>query len=91
MLTAVAGKVLSGVEVAQMMRSMSAGVRPASVERSARCCLAERRRRLALAGNVALANAGALDDPFVRRIDDIFHVAIGHNAFRKCGSEPANH
>ena len=28
MLTAVAGKVLSGVEVATMMRSMSAGVSP---------------------------------------------------------------
>jgi hypothetical protein len=40
---------------------------------------------------ITLANTGALDDPLIGGVDDMFHVGIGHNALRKCGSEPANH
>ncbi len=69
MLTAVAGKVLSGVEVARMIRSMIGRRQPGIVERRACRRLAERRRGLAFAGDVALADAGALHDPLVGRLD----------------------
>ena len=77
--TAVAGKVLSGVEVASTIRSMSAARSPALVQR-----LARRRRRevggdLALRRDVALADAGALDDPLVGGVDHRGEVGVGQD------------
>ena len=66
--TAVAGKVLSGVEVPTMIRSIdcaSTGV----VERRPRGLHAEIGGELAVRRDVALADAGALHDPLVGRID----------------------
>ena len=67
--TAVAGKVLSGVEVASTIRSIDCASMPASVERGARGIDRQMRGELALGGDVALPDAGALHDPLVGRID----------------------
>ena len=74
MSTAVAGKVLSGVEVASDDQVDVVGRQAGIVERRARRRLAERGRRLALAGDMALADAGALDDPLVGGLDHAFEV-----------------
>ena len=41
----------------------------------------------ALVGNVALANARALQDPLVGGLDHVFQVLIGEDARRDVGSE----
>ena len=81
--TAVAGKVLSGVEVASTIRSMSSGVRPALASAARAARLAQRRRRLVVGRDVALADAGALDDPLVGGLDHAFEIGILHDAARQ--------
>ena len=63
-----------------------AGIR----ERCARSRLAERSRRLALVRYVTLADAGALDDPFVGCLDDAFEIGILHDAAGQGGADPAH-
>jgi hypothetical protein len=65
--------------------------KPAILKRRTRRLLAERRRRFVIARNVTLTDASALDNPFIGSVHDVFHVAIGHYALWKCGSESANH
>ena len=78
--TAVAGKVWFGVDVASTMRSMSAGRQAGIVERGARRRLAERGGGLVVAGDMALADAGALRDPLVGGLDDALEVGVLHDA-----------
>ena len=76
-MVAVAGKVSSGVVVAQMIRSSS----PASMPASLKAARAAPKRQvgglLALARDVALADAGALADPFVGGVDALGQIVIG--------------
>ena len=51
----------------------------------------KRCRRLALAGDVALLDAGTLNNPLVGGFNQAFEVAIGHNPFRERCSETANY
>ena len=47
--------------------------------------------QLVVAGDVPLANAGALDDPFVAGVDDLRQIGIGHHALGKMGADAADH
>ena len=67
--TAVAGKVLSGVEVASTIRSIDCASMPALASAALRRLDRQMRGELALGGDVALPDAGALHDPLVRRVD----------------------
>ena len=66
-----------------MMRSMSSGAQSGVGERRARRRRAERRGGLALAGDIALRDAGALHDPFVGGVDALFQLGIGHATLRQ--------
>ena len=68
---AVAGKVLSGVEVATMIRSIVDGSQPGCFERPRRGLGGEVGGHLAFGRDMALPDAGALDDPFVGGVDDL--------------------
>src|SRR6185369_14233440 len=48
------------------------------------------RRRLAFAGDMARANAGALDDPLVGRIDGFRELLVAHHALRQSAADSAN-
>ena len=50
----------------------------------------ELRSRLAGRGDMALANAGALLDPFVRRVDHRFEFGVGQHAFGQIGADAAH-
>ncbi len=49
---------------------------------------AQRGGRLSLTGDVALLDAGALDDPLVRGFDQAFEIAIGHHRFGSDAPKP---
>jgi len=66
--TAVAGKVLSGVEVASTMRSIDCASTPALASAARAALTGQMRGELALGGDVALPDAGALHDPLVRGV-----------------------
>ena len=90
MRTAVAGKVRSGVAVAQITRSMSRASRP---ERSSAWLggrEAEIGRALAFGGDVARADAGALDDPLVGGVDDLGQIVVGHAPLGQIGADAAD-
>ena len=55
------------------------------------CLLAKRGGGLALARDVALADARALDDPFVRRRDHALQLAVGDDALGQCSPVTAYH
>ena len=61
---------MSGVVVATMMRSMSAGAMPAASSALRLACSARSLVVLAVRGDVALADAGARVDPLVGGVDD---------------------
>ena len=81
--TAVAGNVLSGVEVASTIRSIDCASMPALASAACAALSAEMRGELALRRDVALLDAGALDDPFVRRVDHRRQFGIGQDALRQ--------
>ena len=58
---------MSGVEVATMIRSIVAGVAAGRLERLLRRVQRQIAARDPVVGEVARADAGALDDPFVAR------------------------
>ena len=68
---------MSGVTVPTMMKPMSSGVSPALLDRLERRFLAEVRRRDARIDDVALADAGPLQDPLVGRVDHLLEVGVG--------------
>ena len=51
---------------------------------------AEVGRELVVAGDVALTDAGALDDPFVGGVDDLREVGVGHDALGQMGADAAD-
>ena len=75
------GNTMSGVVVATMMRSIR-GAMPAAA--SALCAACERRDRssCALRRDVALADAGARDDPLVGGVDGLGKVVVGQDLRR---------
>ena len=68
------------------MRSISRRLDPGMFERRARGVGGERRGGFALAGDVAAADAGALDDPFVGGVDDADKLIIVDAAGGKRGA-----
>src|SRR6476646_7792439 len=46
--------------------------------------------RLAVAGDVAVADAGALDDPLVRRVDRLRQLLVGDLALRQRAPDPGD-
>ena len=50
----------------------------------------QRRSRLAVGGDVTLANAGALHDPFVGRVDHRRHFGVADDALRQRGADAAD-
>ena len=81
--TAVAGKVLSGVDVASTMRSMLVG--SMSPEASAARAAATARSEVSLArrGDPALADAGALGDPVIGGVDLPGEIGVGEDVARQ--------
>ena len=84
--TAVAGKVLSGVEVASTIRSIDCGIDPGIGKRRARRIDRQMRGELALGGDVALPDAGALHDPLVGGVDPRRQFGIGQDLLRQIGA-----
>ena len=80
---ALAGKVWSGVAVASTIRPICVGVDAGRGERLARRLGRQRRRGLAVAGDVAGLDAGPLDDPFVGGVDPLGQLGIGDAARRQ--------
>ena len=80
---AVAGKVSSGVVVAQTIRSSSPASMPAS--RSAARAASSARSEVfsPSARDMALADAGALADPFVGGVDALGEIVVGDDVVRQ--------
>ena len=74
--TAVAGKVLSGVEVPSTIRSIDCASIPASANAARAALMAEMRGELTVGGDVALPDAGALHDPFVGSVNRAANSAL---------------
>ena len=90
--TAVAGKVLLGVDVASTISVDVGRCHPGGVER--RCARLPRRRRsggFVRGCDVALANARALGNPLIGCFDDTFEVAVLHDAAGKGGARAADY
>ena len=65
------------------IRSTSAGVRPAAASACAAALDGQVGGGLALDRLVALADAGALDDPGVGGVDDLGQIVVGDDARRQ--------
>ena len=78
-LGAVPGTMLSGVVVASTRLSISSGVLPARGERRLGRLDGQARGR---ASDVALPDAGALDDPLVAGVEAHGHVVVGDHLVR---------
>ena len=63
------------------------GLQPGVGERRLGGARRQRRRRLAVAGDVALADAGALHDPLVGGVDDLRHFGVGDHPRRQAGAD----
>ena len=87
---AVAGNVRSGVVVATMIRSRSAGERPSGGERLFGRLHRQVRRALIGRGPAALVDAGALDDPGVGGVDDLGEVGVGDDFFGQIRAYPGD-
>ena len=81
--TALAGNVLSGVEVASTIRSIDSRIDLRVGERRARRRNAEVGGHLAVRRDVARADAGALHDPFVGGVDHPRQIVIAEAALRQ--------
>ena len=81
------GKIVSGVVVPTTMNSMSVGVEPGLGDGGARRFGGEVGGGHARIDDVALANAGALQDPLVGRLDEALEVAVGQHPRRHVGRE----
>ena len=84
--TAVAGKVLSGVEVASTIRSIAWRIDTGMFQRRARSVDRQMRSVLAFGSDMALPDAGALHDPLVGSIDTGGEFRIGQYLLRQIGA-----
>ena len=84
--TALAGNVLSGVAVASTIRSID-GASMRGVKRGARRVDGELGRGLARRRDVALADAGALDDPLVGGVDHLGQLGIGEDVLGQIAAD----
>ena len=82
-----AGSSRSGLAVARTMESRSWGVRPASWSAFLLASATQHGDGLVGAGDMPLSDAGALDDPFVGRIEHPGEVGIGQHAGRNGDSD----
>ena len=81
--TALAGKVLSGVEVADDDEIDRLRVKPGRASAARAAAIAEIGGRFAVGRDVALADAGALHDPFVGCVDHPRQFVVGEGALRQ--------
>ncbi|MGY4570813.1 hypothetical protein ACVWY5_003883 [Bradyrhizobium sp. USDA 3256] len=81
--TAVAGKVLSGVEVATHDQVDRLRIDLRMGERGLRRLDRQMRGEFIVGSDVALADAGALHDPVIRRVDPGGQFGIGQNPLRQ--------
>ena len=81
---------MSGVVVPTMMTPMSSGVDAGLRDRLDRRLLREVGRRHARIDDVALADAGALQDPLVVGVDHPLEIVVGQQPRRHVGGEPAD-
>ena len=79
---AVEGSSRSGVAVARTIASRSCGGEPGPVQRLHAGLAAQHGDRLIRPGDVALPDAGALDDPLVRGIERAGQIGVGEHAGR---------
>jgi hypothetical protein len=91
MSTAVAGKVLLGVEVARNDQVDIVRRHSGIAECGPRSDFTERGGRLVVCRDMALANAGALGDPLVRGFDHALEIGILHDAARQRQPHAAHH
>jgi hypothetical protein len=78
---------MSGVTVPTMMTPMSSGRSPLGASLRGRRWMPSFRGRDARIHDVALADAGALQDPFVGRVDHPFEVGVAQHARRHVGRQ----
>ena len=78
---------MSGVTVQTMMALTSDASMPrcASAQRAASIAMSE--VAISGAGDVALADAGPLQDPLVVGLDHLFQILVGENARRRIAAE----
>ena len=76
----------SGVTVQTMMASSSGGVDAALRQRAPGGLHRHVGSRHLRIRDVALADAGALQDPLVVGIDHLFQILVGEHARRRCSS-----
>ena len=88
--TAAAGKVLSGVEVASTIRSIDCASTWALASAALRRLDGEIGRHLAVRRDMALADAGALHDPFVGGVDAGRELLVGEDALRQIAAASEN-
>ena len=78
---------MSGVVVPTMMTPMSSALMPGLRERLDRRLLRQVRRGHAGIDDVALADAGALQDPLVVGVDHALEIVVGQQPRRHVGGE----
>ena len=78
---------MSGVTVPTTIKPMSSGVSPAFAIALQRRLLAEIRGRDARIDDVALADAGALQNPLVGGVDHLLEIGVGQHARRHVGRQ----
>ncbi len=88
--TALAGNVLSGVAVASTIRSIDGASSADAASAAARRLDGEIGRDLAGRRDAALADAGALDDPLVRRVDLAGELRIGEDVLGQIAPDAEN-
>ena len=84
---AVDGNIMSGVTVPTMMRSMSSALMPRRSSASCAAAAASSEVPVPFLGDAALADAGALEDPLIGRVDEGFEIVVAENLL---GEESTN-
>ena len=70
------------------MKPMSSGRDARLRDRAERRFLRHVRRRHPVVHDVPLADAGALQNPFVARLDELFEIRVGQHPRRHVGRQP---
>ena len=88
--TALAGKVLSGVEVASTIRSIDCASTWACASAARAACGRQLRGDFAGRGDVAFVDAGALHDPLVGGVDLAREIGVGQDSARQITAAAEN-